>query len=53
MDDDLTNLNAEVEFADPLDQLGPPGQGEGPSYDPEEMLPLLESTDPQQRPGLL
>ncbi|MEB3251485.1 MAG: HEAT repeat domain-containing protein [Cyanobacteriota bacterium] len=48
-DDELSNLNAEGEFADPLDQLGLPGQGEGVSYDPEEMLPLLGSTDPQQR----
>jgi HEAT repeat protein len=48
-DDDLTSLNPEVEFADPLDQLGPPGQHQQPSYDPEVMLPLLESADPQQR----
>lgn len=47
-DDDLTTLNPDIEFADPLDELGPPGE-EAPQYDPEEMLPLLVSADPQQR----
>lgn len=47
-DDDLTTLNPDLEFADPLDELGPPGE-ETPQYDPEEMLPLLVSPDPQQR----
>lgn len=48
-EDELITLDPEVEFADPLDQLGPPEAESGPQYDPEEMLPLLESTEPQQR----
>jgi HEAT repeat protein len=48
-DDDLTTLNPDVEFADPLDALPPPGEDSTPQYDPEVMLPLLGATDPQQR----
>lgn len=48
-EDELTTLDPEVEFADPLDQLGPIEEESGPQYDPEEMLPLLESAEPQQR----
>lgn len=47
-DDDLTTL--EVDLADPLDALGPPAAGdEVPQFDPDVMLPLLASSDPQQR----
>ncbi|HIK45173.1 MAG TPA: HEAT repeat domain-containing protein [Leptolyngbyaceae cyanobacterium M65_K2018_010] len=48
-DDDLTTLNPDLEFADPLDDLEPVGEADGPRYDPEAMLPLLVSPDPQQR----
>lgn len=48
-EDELTTLDPEVEFADPLDQLGPLEEESGPQYDPEQMLPLLESPDTQQR----
>lgn len=48
-DDDLTTLNPDVEFADPLDALPPPGEDSTPQYDPEVMLPLLGASDPQQR----
>ncbi len=48
-DDDLTTLNPDLEFADPLDALGPPEENSAPPYDPEVMLPLLDATDPQQR----
>jgi HEAT repeat protein len=46
---DLTVLNAEIEL-DPLDQV-PPADAADPIAlpDPEEMLRLLESGDPQQR----
>lgn len=48
-EDDLTTLDPEVEFADPLDQIEPLEEDSGPQYDPEVMLPLLESPDNQQR----
>jgi len=48
-DDDLTTLNPDQEFADPLDALGPVEEDAAPQYDPEAMLPLLTATDPQQR----
>lgn len=48
-DDDLTTLNPDSEFADPLDALGPVESSEAPPYDPEVMLPLLTASDPQQR----
>lgn len=48
-DDDLTTLNPELEFADPLDALGPVEEDAAPQYDPETMLPLLTASDPQQR----
>ncbi|PSN10670.1 hypothetical protein C7293_27210 [filamentous cyanobacterium CCT1] len=48
-DDDLTTLNPDLEFADPLDALGPVEEAQAPQYDPEAMLPLLTAADPQQR----
>jgi HEAT repeat protein len=48
-DDDLTTLNPDLEFADPLDDLGPVDEEQAPAYDPEAMLPLLTAVDPQQR----
>jgi HEAT repeat protein len=48
-DDDLTTLNPDLEFADPLDELGPLEEDAAPQYDPEVMLPLLTSSEPQQR----
>ncbi|MBU6228268.1 MAG: HEAT repeat domain-containing protein [Cyanobacteria bacterium REEB459] len=48
-DNDLVSLNPDLEFADPLDQLGPPLEHGASEYDPEVMLPLLESVEPQQR----
>jgi HEAT repeat protein len=47
--DDLSTLNPDLEFADPLDALGPVEEAPAPQYDPEEMLPLLTAADPQQR----
>ncbi|MGB3137748.1 MAG: HEAT repeat domain-containing protein, partial [Nodosilinea sp.] len=48
-DDDLTTLTPDLEFADPLDALGPVEEEQTPAYDPEVMLPLLTASDPQQR----
>ena len=49
-DDELIPLEIDADLESPLDQLGPPSQEpEAPQYDPEEMLPLLESTESQQR----
>ncbi|WOD39049.1 HEAT repeat domain-containing protein [Nodosilinea sp. E11] len=48
-DDDLTTLNPDLEFADPLDALGPVDEEQTPQYDPDAMLPLLTAPDPQQR----
>ena len=48
-DDDLTTLTPDLEFADPLDALGPIDEQQAPQYDPEVMLPLLSAADPQQR----
>jgi HEAT repeat protein len=48
-DDDLSTLNPDLEFADPLDALGPVEEEQAPQYDPDVMLPLLTATDPQQR----
>jgi HEAT repeat protein len=48
-DDDLTTLNPDLEFSDPLDALGPPEADGAPKYDPDLMLPLLSAPDPQQR----
>ena len=45
----LTTLNPDLEFADPLDDLGPVDEEPAPAYDPEVMLPLLTAVDPQQR----
>ncbi|NEP16540.1 MAG: HEAT repeat domain-containing protein [Leptolyngbya sp. SIO4C1] len=51
--DDLTLLETEVGFdepVDPLDEIALPGEEpEAPRYDPDEMLPLLSSTESQQR----
>ncbi|MFZ4640221.1 MAG: HEAT repeat domain-containing protein [Nodosilinea sp.] len=48
-DNDLTSPNPDLEFTDPLDQLGPPREDGASEYDPEVMLPLLQSPEPQQR----
>ena len=49
-DDELTPLDIDADLESPLDQLGPPNQEtEPPQYDPEVMLPLLESPETQQR----
>jgi HEAT repeat protein len=49
-DDDLTTLDPNFEFTDPLDELEPPGEGgDAPRYDPELMLPLLTASETQQR----
>ncbi|HSM83874.1 MAG TPA: HEAT repeat domain-containing protein [Nodosilinea sp.] len=48
-DDDLTTLDPDLEFADPLDALGPVDEEQAPAYDPDAMLPLLTAPEPQQR----
>lgn len=48
-DDDLTILEAEMDLADPLDQLAPLEEETGPQYDADDMLPLLTSSNSQQR----
>jgi HEAT repeat protein len=48
-DDDLTTLNPDLEFSDPLDELGPPEDNGAPQFDPDVMLPLLSDPEPQQR----
>lgn len=48
-DDDLTTLNPDLEFADPLDDLDSVDEEPAPVYDPEVMLPLLTAVDPPQR----
>lgn len=48
-DDDLSTLDPDLEFADPLDALGPVDEEQAPQFDPEAMLPLLTAADPQQR----
>jgi HEAT repeat protein len=48
-DDDLTTLNPDLEFSDPLDELGPPEEEGAPPIDPDLMLPLLSDPEPQQR----
>jgi len=48
-DDDLTTLNPDLEFSDPLDELGPPEDSGAPQFDPDIMLPLLSDPEPQQR----
>ncbi len=45
-DDDLSLLNTGAQPESPLDELD---DSEPPKPDPEEMLPLLESPEPQQR----
>jgi HEAT repeat protein len=44
--DDLKTLTDEAEFESPLDSMD---EAEPPKPDPEEMLPLLTSSQPQQR----
>ncbi|BAU05084.1 HEAT repeat domain-containing protein [Fischerella sp. NIES-3754] len=49
-EDDLSLLDAEVELESPLDKIEPlTTESEVPKPDPEEMLPLLEHPQPQQR----
>ncbi|MDM9382525.1 MULTISPECIES: HEAT repeat domain-containing protein [unclassified Chlorogloeopsis] len=49
-EDDLSLLDAEAELESPLDQMEPlTAESEVPKPDPEEMLPLLEHSQPQQR----
>jgi HEAT repeat protein len=49
-DDDLKIVDPDVEFDDPLDHIAPLGdRDEEPQYDAEEMLPLLTSSNAQQR----
>lgn len=48
-DDDLTTLNPDLEFSDPLDDLGPLEEEGAAKFDPDLMLPLLSAPDPQQR----
>jgi HEAT repeat protein len=48
-DDDLTTLNPDLEFSDPLDELGPPEESGAPKFDPDLMLTLLSDPAPQQR----
>ncbi|AKG21901.1 HEAT repeat domain-containing protein [Calothrix sp. 336/3] len=49
-EDDLSLLDVEVELASPLDQMEAlTDESELPQVDPEEMLPLLEHPEPQQR----
>lgn len=49
-DDDLTLLDLEAELESPLDRLEPiEAESEVAKPDPEEMLVLLTSSDPQQR----
>ncbi|MBW4470230.1 MAG: HEAT repeat domain-containing protein [Stenomitos rutilans HA7619-LM2] len=49
-DDDLSVLDFEDDLESPLDHMEPADAGlEEPKPDPEEMLRLLEATDPNQR----
>jgi HEAT repeat protein len=49
-DDDLSLLDADTDLESPLDHMGTlEAEAEIPKPDPEEMLPLLESPDNQQR----
>ncbi len=49
-EDDLSLLDAEAELEDPLDKIEPlTEESEVLKPDPEEMLPLLEHPQPQQR----
>ncbi|OKH12223.1 hypothetical protein NIES592_18595 [Fischerella major NIES-592] len=49
-EDDLSLLDAEVELESPLDKIEPlTTESEVSKPDPEEMLPLLEHPQPQQR----
>ncbi|NEQ31286.1 MAG: HEAT repeat domain-containing protein [Leptolyngbya sp. SIO4C5] len=49
-DDDLTTLDTDIDIDldSPLDRMAPAGE-EGPQYDPEQMLPLLSSSETPQR----
>lgn len=48
-DDDLNVLDFEGDLESPLDDMEPVDAAEEPKPDPEEMLPLLESPDTNQR----
>lgn len=49
-DDELSTLDISADLESPLDQLGPlEDEAEGPQFDPDEMLALLDSPDTQQR----
>lgn len=49
-EDELTTLDPDVEFRDPLDDLSADDAAtETVQYDPEEMLRLLDATETQQR----
>jgi HEAT repeat protein len=50
-DDDLTLLDTDADFSDesPLDQMESGEEEAAPPLDPDEMLPLLEDSDPSQR----
>lgn len=49
-EDDLSLLDAEAELESPLDKIEPlTHESEVPKPDPEEMLALLVSPQPQQR----
>ncbi|MEO0828680.1 MAG: HEAT repeat domain-containing protein, partial [Cyanobacteria bacterium J06642_9] len=48
--DEPTTLDVNFDLESPLDKLGPPGEtSDGPHYDPDVMLALLESAETQQR----
>jgi HEAT repeat protein len=49
-EDDLTVLDPDVDLESPLDKLGPlDAEAEAPKPNPDQMLPLLSSEQPQQR----
>jgi HEAT repeat protein len=48
-DEELTTLDLEADLADPLDNFAPSGETSEAAPDPDEMLALLSSPEPQQR----
>lgn len=49
-DDDLTVVDPDIEFDDPLDNMAPSSEvADEPQYDPEEQLALLNASSAQQR----